>query len=468
MLAVLCAVLALGVTATNGQIGVAKPQLSATQSGAFAATVAVDASEPVVGTTNSHYIGLSFESGTLNSGKFDNVGNLAQMLRNLGSSVMRFGGNSVDASYTKITPSALAGLVRLAKASGWTVLYSEDLAHFNAKAVTKDAHKVNAALGHYLAEFACGNEPDLFPNNGLRRSPYTESDYLAQAAPCLAAIRAGAPKSRLEGPDTSGRGWLPGYAAVEAGHLRWIGQHYYPMGCGLGGRTPAAFAQTMLSAAQTAKEVAFFSAAAQAAVAAHASLRLSETNTACGGGAPGVSDSYASALWVIDYLLTGVEHGVSGFNFHGGLDTSCQGYTPLCQVWGNEYAAQPIYYGMLFAHLLGAGQLTPVTVASPSRGANVTAFALKPLNGGGLRLMVENLTGSAAVVTLRVGSAASSATVLHLTGPSLLATSGVSIQGARVAADGSLRPGRPDTVKCSSGSCPVTLAPYSAAIVAVS
>jgi hypothetical protein len=389
------------------------------------------------------------------------------MLRNLGRSVIRFGGNSVDTSFTKITPSALAGLVRLANATGWTVLYSENLGRYNARAVTRSAHKVSAALGRHLAAFACGNEPDLFPNVGLRSSSYSESDYLAQAARCLAAVRAGAPNAPIEGPDTAGTGWLDSYAAAEADRLRWLGQHYYPMGCGLGGTTPAAFAARMLSPGQTAKEAAFFSAAARVAAAAHAALRISETNTACHGGAVGVSDAYASALWVVDYLLTGVEHGVTGFNFHGGVSTYCQGYTPLCQVGVNEYAAQPIYYGMLFTHLLGSGNLQPVTVTTPDPGDDVTAFALKPAAGGGLRMIVEDLTDSQAKVTLRVGGTPSSAAVLHLTGPSLLATSGVRIQGTAVAADGSFAPGAPNTVKCSSGDCRVTLAPYSAVLVTI-
>jgi hypothetical protein len=471
VLAVLCAVFAIGVAAADGQTSAAQPRIAVPSSGTFAATITVQPSEAVVGSTNNQYIGLSFESGTLNGGQFDDVGDLPQLLRNLGTGVMRFGGNSVDTSFTRVSPSALAGLVRLAKATGWTVLYSENLGHFKAKTVTRDARTVSAALGRYLAAFACGNEPDLFPNVGLRSPSYSEREYLNQTSSCLAAVRAGAPTAPIEGPDTSGIGWLPGYAATAPAPLRWLGQHYYPMGCGLGGRSPAAFAAAMLSPAQTAKEAAFFSAAAQAAAVAYAPLRISETNTACHGGAVGVSDAYASALWVVDYLLTGVEHGVTGFNFHGGLSAVCNGYTPLCQVGVDEYAAQPIYYGLLFTHLLGSGNLLPVTVTTPEPSDNVAAFALKPAGSGAakvtLRVIAENLTGAAANVTLRVRGGASSAAVLYLTGPSLLATSGVRIQGASVAADGSFAPGAPDTVKCSSGRCRVTLAPYSAALVTV-
>jgi hypothetical protein len=463
-LAIVAAASAAFLTSAAGVSGA-----SAARPDVFGTTVTVNTSGKVAGGINSHYIGLSFESGGLASGKFDNVGDLARLLKNLGSSVLRLGGNSVDrATFTGATASTLAGLARLAAASGWTVLYSENLGHkATASAVTADARNVAAALGSHLSAMACGNEPDLYHHNGIRPASYTESDYLKEAASCLAAISAGAPGVTLAGPDTAGAGWLPGYAAKEAGKVGWLDQHYYPMGCGLQGQTLPQFAAKLLSPGLRATEAAFFDNAARAAKTARARLRMSETNTACGGGAPGASDSYASALWVVDYLLTGAEHGVYAMNFHGGLGTGCAGYTPLCQVGLNEYTAMPVYYGMLFTRLLGSGHLLPVTVSATSSAGNVVAFALRPLTGGGLRLIVENLSKYHTSAVLRVGGHPTSATVLHLTAPSLLAPSGVRIQGAAVAADGSFAAGKPDTVHCSSGSCPVTIAPYTAVLVTI-
>jgi hypothetical protein len=71
-------------------------------------------------------------------------------------------------------------------------------------------------------------------------------------------------------------------------------------------------------------------------------------------------------------------------------------------------------------------------------------------------------------ITLRTGGGVSSATALRMMAPSLLATSGVRIQGAQVAADGSFTAGAPSAVECASGTCQLTLAPYSAALVTVS
>jgi hypothetical protein len=461
IIAVVCVVLVAIVVVTT---------VERTRPEVYKATITVSTSGRVLGQVNSDYVGLSFEAGTLISGKFDNVGDLAPMLRNLGGGVMRFGGNSVDqTSYSGVPTPTLDGLARLADAAGWTVLYSENLGAFgagSAGAVTADSANVSAALGSHLAAIACGNEPDDFSHNGIRLYSYGESDYLTESANCLAAVHAGAPGVALAGPDTARTGWLGEFVAKEPAQLEWLDQHYYALGCKTGGLSPGQLAAKLLSPEQVASEVAMFKVSAAAADAAHAQLRISETNSACGGGFVGLSGTYASALWAIDYMLTGAEHGVGGMNFHGGLGSSCLRYTPLCQVGANEYAAQPIYYGLLFTHLLGVGSLLPVAESTSTKLGNVAAFALRPPSGG-LRLIVENLTPYQADAALRVGGDPGSATALQLTAPSVLATSGVSIQGAVVAPNGSFTPGTPDSLSCSAGSCPVTIAPYSAVLVTV-
>eukprot|EP01048_Picozoa_sp_COSAG05_P007598 COSAG05_NODE_540_length_8845_cov_13.872742_4_plen_223_part_00 len=52
-------------------------------------------------------------------------------------------------------------------------------------------------------------------------------------------------------------------------------------------------------------------------------LWAGETNSISCGGAPGVSDTYASTLWVLDYLAEMSKAGVVGANFHGGPDDAC-------------------------------------------------------------------------------------------------------------------------------------------------
>jgi hypothetical protein len=436
----------------------------------YAATVTIDTTAKVSGDLSASYVGLSIESAALDTGTIGTSGSLVPLLRNLGSSVLRFGGNSADTSFTGISPSALHNLTALADASGWSVLYTEDEGGYHPARVAADAGAVSAALGVKLFAFACGNEPDAYSHNGLRPRGYSVSNYLRQATACLKSVRAAAPQAPLEGPDTAGsRRWFSDYARQDAGVVSWLGQHYYPMGCASPSDRPAALVTTMLSpglAASEAKALAWY---VETAKGAGEPLLITETNSACGGGIRGLSDAYASALWAIDYALTGAELGVAGMYFHtGSLDSYCIGYAVLCPVGSDRYRPQPIYYGLLFAHLLGTGRFLPVKVSMPAKsGGNVAAFALKA-PGGGLRLMLENLSKKQADTTLRVGRYSGSAAVLTLTGPDPLATSGVQIQGASVAADDSFRPGSPDTVRCTSAGCPVTLPPYSAALVTLS
>jgi hypothetical protein len=387
-------------------------------------------------------------------------------MRNLGTGVIRFGGNSVDRHYPGATAAALAGLARLARATGWPVLYSEDLAQYDAAAVSRDVSHVRAALGGYLAGLDCGNEPDLYQRIGDRPTSYTKSQYIAQDAACLHEEATAAPGVALAGPDASGTSWLPAYGAQRDIRVQWVNQHYYPIGCAIqADMTDAQLVSYLLSPEQVAREAAVFTATRNAAAAQSAQPRISETDSAACDSTPGIANTYAAALWAIAFMLTGAEDGMSGMNFHTGLNIKCASYSPLCGTPVRyQYAPQAEYYGLLFTHLLGAGRLLPVRVES---GLNVTAFALSPFTGGGPHLMVENLSATPTTAALQVGGNPRSATVLHLTAPSPLATSGITIQGAQVAADGSFTPGAPSTVGCAEGTCPVTIAPYTAVIVTV-
>ena len=433
----------------------------------YASTVTVVTTAKASGNLGSSYVGLSIESAALDTGRITPAGNLVPLLRNLGSSVLRFGGNSADTSFTGSSPSALRDLALLADMSGWSVLYTENEGSYNAAMVRADADAVSAALGGKLFAFACGNEPDVYSHNGLRSRGYSITNYLGQASACLKAVRVAVPQAPLEGPDTAGnRHWFGEYARREEDTVSWLGQHYYPMGCAAPDKHPDELVATFLSpqlAAAEAKTLAWYVATARAA---GDPLLITETNSACGGGIRGLSDAYASALWAVDYALTGAEHGVAGMYFQtGSLDSYCTGYAVLCPTRTDGYRPQPIYYGLLFAHLLGTGRFLPVKVSVPAKSdGNIAAFALRP-PGGGLRLMLENLGKEQADTTLRVGHYSGNATILALTGPDPLATSGVQIQGASVAANGTFRPGSPDVVRCEPTGCQVALPPYSAALV---
>jgi hypothetical protein len=409
-------------------------------------------------------LGLSFESngssGDINSGRFADTGNLRSLLQSLGSGVLRFGGTAVDRDYSGVQAAPLASLARLADASGWNVIYSENLGRFVAADVARDAADVTAALGSHLAGIACGNEPNLYPVKGIRPTGYAVPDYLTDADACLSAVHQAAPPAPLVGPDLAPTTWLAPYAVHERGHLALLTEHHYPL-TSCGGAT--ASATRLLSRATAAKAAAEITEAAVDARLAEAPLRVTETNSASCSGIPGVSDTFAAALWSVDYILSALEHGATGLDFHGGLSPACVAYTPLCSDTSGHYTARPVYYGILAVHLLGPGRLLP-TAANTDR--NLAVHAIRAADGS-VHVVLENLEATVLHAAVRTGQRDAVARLLMLTAPSLDATTGIAIQGATVAADGSFTPGPATTTACPQGVCTVDLPPYTATLLTV-
>ena len=147
--------------------------------------------------------------------------------------------------------------------------------------------------------------------------------------------------------------------------------------------------------------------------------------------------------------------------FHGALDRACTGYTALCETAPNQYRAQPIYYGLLFARLAGTGAVLPTTV---STSGNLAAHTVRGADGR-VRVVLANMSADTVRASLKAGDRAGAGSLLRMTAPALTATSGVRIQGRAVAADGTFAPDAATPVTCTAGTCPVTLAPHSAAVV---
>jgi hypothetical protein len=318
-------------------------------------------------------------------------------------------------------------------------------------------HHVATSLGTNLFGVACGNEPEDFPGRE-RPTSYTEQDYLTTDVPaCYAAVRAGAPTAPFTGPNTFHTSWLPPYAAAEKGILAYLVEHYYPMtNCHKGPNSPL----TLISTATMAREIYMLSQVKAAASLAKVPFIIGETNSASCGGITGIGDTYASALWASSWLMIGAEHGAHAMYFNGSL-SSCIVYTPLCESGPTSYRARPIYYGLLFAHLMGTGWTLQTAVPAS---ANLAAFAIRN-SPGNVRVMVQNLTGAPATVTLKVAGVKGTAGLLKLTAPSLTATSGVRIQGASVTAAGGFAPGPASHVVCAAGACHLRVPAYAAVIV---
>ncbi len=434
------------------------------------AAITLDADAPGLAPLPSGLIGLSFESnassGGINSGRFDDQGNLPALLRTLGvGGTLRFGGSSVDGKYNGATPAALAGLRRLADSTGWQVLYSENLGRYDAAITRRDAAAIATALGPRLAGIACGNEPNLYPGAKRRPADWGLAQYLPEADACLRTVHATTSATPLSGPDTDPILWQAGDALAERGLLTQLNAHYYPMSeCG----GPSGRADDLISPAMRNAQDSYLATAAAIAHAARLPWQITETNSASCSGIPGVSDTFASALWVVDYLLAAAEHDATAVDFHTALDHACAAYSAICPTSADaadQYSPQPMYYGLLAVRLLGTGTLQPLSLADPS--GTITAHAVKTPDGT-WRLAIENLGPNPATIHIQPPIPhATTARVLRLTAPSLTATTGVTLQGAEVAADGTFTVPPPEQDACSGGECTAPLVAYSAAVVSL-
>jgi hypothetical protein len=416
--------------------------------------VSVDASEPGAPVPRN-FLGLSFEVASLPwIASYAERGDLVSMLRSLGAGVLRFGGVSADEQIAwtdEATPRPawalgvleagdLRGLGSLAAESGWHILLTLGLAHFDPQAAAREAAAAKEALGEWLEAIEIGNEPDSYARHGLRPAPWTFVQYDEQLSEYRGAIEALAPGIPLAGPDSSGSSAFETWGLGEAIYQRpaLLTGHHYPLGCA---EHPAPSIERLLSPQIRQLASASLRRYLRIARAGEIPFRLDETNTVSCGGVPGISDTFASALWAVNYIAGAMSMGVSGINLEGN-PANCEGYTPVCAANAEDLAtgalrAQPEWYALLIARAL-TGERPLRTSVSPTDRPNVEVTSFLAADGS-LRFVVvdDDPPGSRGVaVRLHVGSGFHGAAILSMTAPSLSALSGVQLGGRAVQPDG--------------------------------
>jgi len=450
-------------------------------------SVSVDRARPGA-SVPPDFLGLSFELSSLHQiAGYAESGDLVTLLRSLGPGVLRFGGGSADTRVAwtdEATPRPswassvvdaqdLRELGTLAARSGWHVVLTIGLAHYEPAAAAREVAAARAALGEWLQGIELGNEPNAFAQHGLREEPWTVVQYDAEVAAYRSAIEAAAPGIALAGPDVSGAGAFESWGLGEVITQRpaQLTGHHYPLGCE---QVPAPTIARLLSPSIRRKEVGSLRRYMSIAQASETPFRLDETNTVSCGGEPGISNTFASALWATGYLPEAMSLGVAGINLHGN-PANCGGYTPLCAptpegLTTGTLGAQPEWYALLLVRALIGDRPLRVVVASRGRpNVEEAAFAA---GDGRLHFVVvdDDPPGARGVaLQLRVGAGFRGASVLALTAPSPAALSGVRLSGRAVARDGSFsEPARLPYAPDRRGVITVALRPSMAALVTVS
>lgn len=433
------------------------------------------------------FTGLSYETSQLSDPTFfapQNVA-LAGFHRRLGAAgILRIGGNTSEFSVwtpsgttsrplpeaigpdtgrhpaprRPVTPLAIRNLGSFLALTGWRLIYGLNMGSESPETVADEAAHVAGVMGDRLVAFQLCNEPDLFNSNGLRPKSYDFSQFAAQWRRYFRAVKARVPTAVFAGPDTAGDNeWLVRFADELRDDVAFLTHHYYAEGPPT---DPSMNIERLLS--PSARLAAEFKAASVTRKETGLPFRMAETNSCYGGGKPGVSDTFASALWGADLMYQLAAAGATGVNFHGG---GYGWYTPVAGTRANGFMARPIYYGMLLFAAADAAHL--MMTALDGADESVRAYGLKARNGA-LKVVVLN-KGLDADVTLAINAAgAKSGSVMRLIAPRPEDTTDVTFGGSVVGDDGAWTPAIVENLAARHGVLTLGMPRASGALVTLS
>jgi hypothetical protein len=454
------------------------------------------------------FVGLSIEYASA-PGYFgpptDPDGVFDQLVRNLApgqSPVLRFGGDTTDWTWAP-TPGVRKPLgIRYTLGPQWMASTRAGAQALNARLILginfeSDSPAIAAAESAALlsgvgrgsiAGLELGNEPEVYGTLGWyetaaglpvlgRPVSYDFASYLHDYATLSRALPATVP---LVGPASGAKRWLAGtgrFLATEP-RVRLATFHLYPLNRCFTPRTSPKF-PTIANLMAPAAATGLADSVTAAVATAHARgipLRVDELNSVSCGGALGVSNTFASSLWVLDTLFNMAQVGVDGVNihtFHGAF------YEPFdvsehAGAWSAE--VRPLYYGLLmFAQAAPPGaRLLPTAYRGP---ATLRAWSTRSPDGQVRVVLINDSRARAVTVAVHAPDAPgpggpTSATGVLLRAPHADATTGVTLGGQSFGAStttGELSgAARSFTLPAAQGGFVARLPPATAALLTLS
>jgi hypothetical protein len=279
-----------------------------------------------------------------------------------------------------------------------------------------------------------GNEPELYGSFAWyqinhvktfgRPHSYDFNGFLGDFRNIARAL----PKAPLAGHNTGSPIWmsyLDRFLKAEAG-VRVATLHRYPLKhCTKNARPTIAQLLTDASSRGLADSVARY---ANVAHAHGVPLRIDEINSVSCGGQPGVSDTFATALWSLDAMFEMARVGVDGVNMHSrpGVTNELFTFSNTNGKW--RAGVNPVYYGLMtFAQAAPAGSRLLRIGGAGGTGLKVWATSA-PDHKIRVVLINKNRSGER-TTTLRIPGASGAATVARLEAPGLSAKHGVTFGG---------------------------------------
>jgi hypothetical protein len=421
------------------------------------------------------------------------------LVRGLGANgVIRIGGITSDsasfvpdgvvspaAKATVINSESLRELGGFLDATGWQLIWGLNLGSGTAQSAAEEAVAVAAAVEDNLLAFEIGNEPDGFAGDVFsahRPKTYGYDDFLKDYRAYKAAIREKLPGAPFAGPDASYRtDWVKRFAADEGSDLKLLTRHYYRSGANNpyldklygGGSDISAEQRASYEDRRKNNKIEMLlrndpnvrGFLHDISSASHIPLRVCEANSFYGGGQPGVSDSFISALWVLDFMWTLAAGGAAGVNMETGINQLdfVSSYSPIPNDAKGTVSVAPEYYGMLaFAQ---GSQGDRVALDYDTGGVNLTAYATADDLDRLAVTLINKDQASAADVTIGANRALQQATTIRLEGRALDSADDVTLGGSEVMADGKWRPTNVESLRIAGGACEIHVPAASAAII---
>jgi hypothetical protein len=448
------------------------------------------------------FVGLSIEFPAIRTytGLNPNAINpvFVQLIRNLApgeAPVIRIGGNSTDATWlpapgvhptpgihNTITQRWLSIVRNLATETRARLILGLNLKLNQAAEITAEAHADLVGIGtQHIEAFEIGNEPELYRVNPWYTTPsgkgvfsrppgYNFSSYVKGVSKYAADLK-GEP---LAGPATGNQAWLTKLPKVFAAEpaLKVVTYHRYPLiKCFTTPGDPNYPSIPNLLALRSSRDLLNGAASEIAYAHSHgATFRLDELNSVACKGELGVSNTFASALWVLDTLFSVARSGVDGVNIHTLPEAYYHPFT-FADTGGHWTATvKPEYYGLLMFNQAATPGSRLLTV-TPSATPDLRAWATKASNGEIHVVLINDSLTTAHQVQLRPPSPIRQALLERLTAPNVASTSGVTLGGQSFGDEtstGTLAGRQQLTpIIATNGQYDVTLDPGSAAMLAL-
>ncbi|THH33380.1 hypothetical protein EUX98_g815 [Antrodiella citrinella] len=309
------------------------------------------------------------------------------------------------------------------------------------------AEVAEGVLGDRLFGLQLGNEPDLYAGHGHRPSTYGPFDYFGEFGVVIAAIANDSSipvRNNLIAPSVATGPWTPedvwntGFIPAYTASLGALAVEHYPddncaaafPDAGFGAPIdPQTIFSNYLNHTAGIAIVAPYLNSTNIAQQAGKPFLMMETNTASCGGFPGVSDSFGSALWGLDYGLQMAYSNFSGAMLHvGGTDDTYNPFTPppTNQSQFHQWSVAPLYYSALvMAEALGPTNTSQIMDLQANAG-NIYTPAYSIYESGTLarvalfNYLTDPSGASSYTATINVGSGGpAQVTVKYLTAPSV-------------------------------------------------